>query len=156
MYHPKQMRMMSGIPFLLSRIEDSNGELLGVCGVSVVMTELQETLSKYEEEYGIKINLVNNEGLVQVDTDTINIENAVLDINIFDITDSMDYVYQQSVDGGYSVSKYVESLGWYLVVQSNGANNDKIYVNLIYKNVITFIIILTVCIFMVASKQSKG
>lgn len=137
--------------FVNCRIEDKNGELLGVCGVSVVMTELQDTLCDYEEEYGIKINLVNSEGLVQVDTDTINIENAVLDINISDITDSMDYVYQKNVDGGYLVSKYVESLGWYLVVQSNGANNDKIYVNLIYKNVITFFMILTVCIIMVAS-----
>lgn len=32
--------------FVNCRIEDSNGELLGVCGVSVVMTELQETLCK--------------------------------------------------------------------------------------------------------------
>lgn len=137
--------------FVNCRIEDDNGELLGVCGVSVVMTELQDTLCDYEEEYGIKINLVNSEGLVQVDTDMINIENAVLDIDISDITDLKDYVYQQNNDGGYSVSKYVENLGWYLVVQSAGANNDKIYVNLIYKNVITFIIILAVCIIMVTS-----
>lgn len=137
--------------FINCRIEDDNGELLGVCGVSVVMTDLQDILCSFEEEYGVKINLVNSDGLVQVDTNMINIENAVLDIDISDITNSKDYVYQQKDDGGYSVSKYVETLGWYLVVQSDGANNEQIYVSLIYKNVITFIIILTVCIFMVAS-----
>ena len=45
--------------FVNCRIEDENGELLGVCGVSVVMTELQDTLCDYEKEYGVKINLVN-------------------------------------------------------------------------------------------------
>ena len=137
--------------FVNCRIEDENGELLGVCGVSVVMTELQDILCSYEEEYGVKINLVNQEGLVQVDTDMINIENAVLNIDIPKTNDSTAYVYQKESDGSYSVSKYVDSLSWYLVVQSDGENDNQIYANLIYKNIITFIIILTVCIVIVAS-----
>lgn len=88
---------------------------------------------------------------MQVDTDMINIENAVLNIDTSEINDPMAYVYQKGIDGGYSVSKYVDSLDWYLVVQSNGENDEQIYVNLIHKNIITFIIILTVCIVIVAS-----
>lgn len=137
--------------FVNSRIEDENGDLLGVCGVSVVMTDLQDIFCSYEKEYGIKINLVNSEGLVQVDTDMINIENAVLDITVSDAADSDEYVYEETDNGGYRVSKYVENLGWYLVVQHDGENNDKIYSELIYKNVIAFIIISLICILMVSS-----
>ncbi|MDE5779302.1 MAG: response regulator [Lachnospiraceae bacterium] len=137
--------------FVNSRIEDENGDLLGVCGVSVVMTDLQDIFCSYEKEYGIKINLVNSEGLVQVDTDMINIENAVLDITVPDAADSDEYVYQETDNGGYRVSKYVENLGWYLVVQHDGENNNKIYSELIYKNVIAFIIISLICILMVSS-----
>jgi len=137
--------------FVNCRIEDTDGSLLGVCGVSVVMTELQNMLCAYEEEYDIKINLVNQEGLVQVDTDMINIENAVLDTAALDEENPEEYVYQKQGDGGYTVSKYVENLGWYLVVQSNGENNGQIYLSLLYKNVLIFVVILVICIVAVSS-----
>lgn len=137
--------------FVNCRIDDEDGELLGVCGVSVVMTDLQDILRDYEKEYNVKINLINNEGLVQVDTDMINIENSVLDIDLSDVTDSAEYIYQEKDNGGYTISKYVENLGWYLVVQSDRENNGQIYSNLLSKNIITFSIILTICIIMVSS-----
>ena len=137
--------------FVNCRIEDENGELLGVCGVSVVMTDLQDILHTYEKEYNVKINLINSEGLVQVDTDMINIENSILDIDLSDVTNSAEYIYQEKENGGYTISKYVENLGWYLVVQSDRENNGRIYSTLLYKNVFTFIIILAICIIMVSS-----
>lgn len=137
--------------FVNCRIDDEDGELLGVCGVSVVMTELQDILRDYEKEYNVKINLINSEGLVQVDTDMINIEKSVVDIDLSDVTDSAEYIYQEKDNGGYTISKYVENLGWYLVVQSDRENNGQIYSNLLSKNIITFGIILTICIIMVSS-----
>lgn len=137
--------------FVNCRIEDENGALLGVCGVSVVMTDLQDILRMYEEEYNVKINLINSAGLVQVDTDMINIENSILDIDLSDVTNSAEYVYQEKDNGGYTISKYVENLGWYLVVQSDRENNGQIYSSLLNKNIFTFIIILTICIVMVSS-----
>lgn len=137
--------------FVNCKIEDENGALLGVCGVSVVMMDLQDILRIYEEEYNVKINLINSEGLVQVDTDMINIENSILDIDLSDVTDSTEYIYQEKENGGYTISKYVENLGWYLVVQSDRENNGQIYSALLNKNIFTFIIILTICIVMVSS-----
>jgi len=137
--------------FVNCRIDDENGELLGVCGVSVVMTDLQNILRMYEDEYDVKINLINSEGLVQVDTDMINIENSVLDIDLSNVTDSAEYIYQEKGNGGYTISKYVENLGWYLVVQSDRENNGQIYSAMLYKNIIIFVIIITICIIMVSS-----
>ena len=140
--------------FVNCRIEDSDHELLGACGVSVVMTELQDILQEYEREYNVKINLINDKGLVQVDTDAINIENKVLDVDISDVTGTKDYVYKKTGDGGYSVSKYVEKLGWYLVVQSDGEGNGKIYSSLIFQNICIFFLILFGCVFMVSTYLS--
>ena len=43
--------------FVNARIEDSDGNLLGVCGVGVKMSNLQEMFLSSEKEYGVKINL---------------------------------------------------------------------------------------------------
>ena len=67
----------------------------GVCGVSVRMAELQDILGKYEEKYNIKVNLVNNEGLVQIDTDMINMEKAVVNIDILEDEDKIEYIYHE-------------------------------------------------------------
>ena len=45
------------------------GRYLGVCGVGVEMVELQELLRNYEETYNLKIDLINADGLIQVDSD---------------------------------------------------------------------------------------
>ena len=137
--------------FVNARIEDENNNFLGVCGVSVRMAELQDILGGYEKKYNIKVNLVNNEGLVQVDTDMINLEKAVVNIDILEDEDKIEYIYHEEENGGYTVSRYVESLGWHLVVQHNGENNGHIYSNLVYKNVLIFSAILAVCIIMVSS-----
>ncbi len=137
--------------FVNARIEDENNNFLGVCGVSVRMAELQDILGKYEEKYNIKVNLVNNEGLVQIDTDMINMEKAVVNIDILEDEDKIEYIYHEEENGGYTVSRYIESLGWHLVVQNNGENNGHIYSNLVYKNVLIFFAILAVCIIMVSS-----
>lgn len=102
--------------FVNSRIEDAKGKLLGVCGVGVAMTDTQDLLKHYEDKYQIKINLVNSDGLIQVDTDSINIENAHLyDVQYGKDQDGYHYVAE---DGSYVSMRYIESLNWYLVIHS--------------------------------------
>lgn len=137
--------------FVNARIEDENNNFLGVCGVCVKMTELQDILSEYEKKYDIKVNLVNDEGLVQIDTNMINLEKAVVSIDILEDEDKIEYIYHEEENGGYTVSRYVESLGWHLVVQHIGENNGHIYSNIVYKNVLIFFVILAACIIMVSS-----
>ena len=45
--------------FINSRINDENGNLLGVCGVGVVMADIQNILREFESKYKIKANLIN-------------------------------------------------------------------------------------------------
>ena len=76
--------------FVNYKVYDDAGNFLGVCGVGIEINELQNLIRDFEEEYGVKITLVDSEGLVQVDTDTINIENVYKSSSL--LSTSTDYV----------------------------------------------------------------
>ena len=135
--------------FVNCRVENEDSELLGVCGVGVKMTSLQDILSKYEKRYGIKVNLIDENGLVQVDTDTINIENAVLEDAVASFKENADYTYTESDKGGYIVTKYVENFDWYLVVAKEETDAWGVYSSLILRSVLAFaVIIILLCVLM--------
>ena len=136
--------------FVNARIEDENGKLIGVCGVGVQMTNLQELFQVSEQEYGVKINLVDKNGLVQVDTEDINIENAWLNDEIISKKETDEYVYQTTDDGEFAVTKYVEYLGWYLVVRSAPTAISREFVNIILLNIVLFLLVMGVLIFTIA------
>lgn len=144
--------------FVNSRIEDEEGNLLGVCGVGVVMTDMQEIFREFEQEYNVKVNLVDKNGLVQVDTDSVNIENAVLD-EIADVAGSREeYVHTMDKNGGYSVTKYLEDFGWYLVIRNDGTNNQKVFSDVIIKNLIALVsilILLLICVRILLDREKK-
>ncbi len=145
--------------FVNARIEDKDGNLLGVCGVGVQMTNLQELFLEAEKEYNVKINLVDSNGLVQVDTEDINIENAWLDTDVLTSEEAGGYSYQ--VTGNeFAVSKYVEYLGWYLVVRSSTTSISREFFNIILLNIVLFLLvmgslILLIAIIMVRSKKER-
>lgn len=136
--------------FVNARIEDENGDLLGVCGVGVKMTNLQELFLKAENEYDVKINLVDKDGLVQVDTDDINIENAWLDTDVLSQEETDEYRYQTTSNNEFAVSKYVEYLGWYLVVRSAPTSISNEFLMIIIGNIALFLFVMVILIFTVS------
>ena len=54
--------------FVNHEILDENGDLLGVCGVGVEMKDLQRFLKRYEIKYNLRISLIDQDGLIQVET----------------------------------------------------------------------------------------
>ena len=135
--------------FVNARIVDENGDLLGVCGVGVQMTSLQELINTCEQEYDVKVNFVDESGLVQIDTEDINIEKAQLDIGLLGEGEKDEYVYQDTDDNEFAVTKYVEYLDWYLVVRSAPTSISSDFVSIIILNAILFLIMLAVLIFMI-------
>lgn len=130
--------------FINARIEDSDKNFLGTCGVGVQMKSLQELFSKYEEEYNIKINLVNPAGLVQVDTDEINIEAAVLDTIEISADISPDFIYTPGKKKGtYTITKYIEDLGWFLVITDNHGMQHNLS-SMLFWNFVAFAIIILI------------
>ncbi|MBO7675483.1 MAG: GGDEF domain-containing protein [Atopobiaceae bacterium] len=105
----------------------------GICGVGVRMTGVQELFRMLEEDFDVKISLADPSGLVQVDTNPDNIERANLS-ELIPAVKSRQYEYLEREGTRFAVVKYVESLDWYLIVQSDGAKNASQFANLVLLN----------------------
>ena len=126
--------------FVNTEITDENGNYLGVCGVGIEMTTLQDYIKRYEEKYDVKINLMDKEGLIQIDSDIELIRRDYLDTSYLDKVDSNDFYYEKGEESS-RMTKFVEALDWYLVVED--CNPEKISVmELTTTSIIIFLIAL--------------
>ena len=119
-------------------VDKDSDKLLGVCGVGFHMKKSQELFYALEDEYHVKIDLIDADHLIQVDTDLDSIEKDHL--NNIDLEGAMknEYFYQDLGGGRFAVVKYLDSIGWYLVVQSNDTTGMGTYLNLVLMNVLLF------------------
>jgi diguanylate cyclase (GGDEF)-like protein len=95
-----------------------------------------------EKEYGVKINLVSADGLIHVDTDENRIEKEYL--TGISLRESSDYIYQKLGPNRFAVTKYIERLGWYLVIESDGSTERGEILNVLLLNIVLCIIVLVI------------
>ncbi len=127
--------------YVNARVASESGQNLGVCGVGVRMTGIQDLFQMLEQDFKVKIDLVDPSGLVQVDTDAKNIEHA----NLYDLirtNTGEDYEYKELGGGRFAVTKYIKAIDWYLVVQSTGTGNTGQFANVILINSIMCVVVL--------------
>lgn len=138
-------------------IFDANGNVLGACGAGVDMRELVELIANFENEYDIKVNLVNHDGLIQVDSDGSVIEVDYLDNSYFDNVTDKDFYYQ-NFDGYCCMTKYLDEFDWYLVIKDN--NPDKIDVNRIILPIILIfiagVVIMAITFTVISIRERKA
>lgn len=128
--------------FVDARITDETGALLGVCGVGAQMTGNQDLFVRLERACGVKINLIDQEGRIQVDTDEARIGTAYpLELQL---RDSQDYVYQELGADRVAVTKYIDRLGWYLVIGGDGAAVQGEMLSVLLLNVVLCAIVLVI------------
>lgn len=145
--------------FVNNRVEDKDGNLLGVCGAGVEISRIQEILHSYEREYGIKINLLNPDGVVQVDTDTINIENLHFSDELKK-QESADqpYTFEKAGKNGFLITRYIEDLDWYLLVYDEGKLDLNSMSDLVCKNLLVFLgilMFLIICIRNILTREKN-
>lgn len=109
--------------FVNTAVYGENKEFLGICGVGVDMTEIQGLLERYERIYDVKIDLIDETGLIQVDTDMERIERDSIRIEqLNELSDGE--VYYQILEKGNRIITYIDQLDWYLVVQTEKMVNQ--------------------------------
>lgn len=140
--------------FMNARINDEDGNLLGVCGVGLEMSDMQEILLDMQNTYDIQINLVDNNGIVQVDVDDINIEKSVLKKIRFN--NSSEYNYSATDDNGYVITRYMEELGWYLVIQKDSIQTQKVLSELVSNTFTAMLIIFLLILLIVIAVLRKN
>ncbi len=127
--------------FANARVEDGDGRLLGVCGVGNRMRQSQEMFVSLEAEYQVKIDLVDTQGIIQVDTE----EDRLLEPYPYEVTlgGAQDTYHYQDLEGGqFAVTKYLDSLGWYLVVRSDGTGETEQYVSVLLLNGVLCLLVM--------------
>lgn len=140
--------------FVNREVTDANGDLLGVCGIGVEMTELQKLLEELENTYNIKISLVDADGLIQIDTNSQRILNDTVDFD-YNIIKKKDFKYTKNETSSQLV-KYMEDLNWYLIIED--LRPDKINVSsMTFPSIVIFIIgifMMGVAFFFISKRDS--
>ncbi|WP_262396670.1 sensor domain-containing diguanylate cyclase [Zongyangia hominis] len=144
--------------FINCRIRDEEGATIGIVGVGFRVNTLQALLQSYEEHSGVKAYLVDKAGDVEIATDRTGFEGTV---NLFDICsfsqlkneiltvqDQPQYLwYDGQMGSGFVVSRYVDNLGWHLIVENDAtALNQKLAKQLLREVLIVIGTILLVLV----------
>ena len=142
--------------FVNTEICDDDGSFLGVCGVGVEMKNLQKLLKNYEKNYNVKVDLVDKTGLIQVDSDDERIEKDYIDNSYFKNVSSDDFFYEEGSDSS-RMTRYMDDLGWYLVVEDCVPNKIDV-VGVVTPSVIIFVlglVMMGIVFFVISLRERK-
>lgn len=118
--------------FVNCKIKNDIGTTIGVVGVGVRISNLQQLLQSYQDEFGVNSYLIDEEGLIQISTDHTGFEA----VSLFDTAKYskkvQDDILNWKEDGmakrfwlgdgekdkkDYIVTRYLPELRWHLVVE---------------------------------------
>lgn len=132
--------------FINSRICDESGRLIGVCGVGLFMDDLQKIIEHEEKAHNLKINFISKDGLVQVDTDSSNIENAYISEAITDRAEEKEFTFRSRSSGGWRMVRLMPEVDWFLVIQKFSRSETINYIPYIIFLYVIFVLFLAVSI----------
>jgi len=110
--------------FVDGRVEDEQGKLLGVSGVGIETEEIRKILEKYEDDYGVRIDYISADGLVQMSSRAQSVHSSYVSGIALPDTGSDQFVYSTYGIDGFAVVKYIEELGWYAVVRNDSESGS--------------------------------
>ncbi len=102
--------------FANSEIRDTGGKFLGICGVGVSLYEIRKVIKGCEKEYNIKITLISETGKYQITSEGADIKKTRWDDKYFNNLPTTEFDYNR-VGNKAVMNKYIDSLGWYVVVE---------------------------------------
>ncbi|MCR4674503.1 MAG: hypothetical protein K5675_05770 [Lachnospiraceae bacterium] len=141
--------------FLDRRVQDDEGNLLGVSGVGLQTNKVMHILEGYEEQFGVRIDYVTANGLVQMSSRTSAVHSSyVSGIDYPSVSDDT-YHYQSYGVGGFAVVRYVEELGWYLVIRSERTFETS-GLNYVYFFALVLILIISLAVLFTAGNQMNA
>jgi len=144
--------------FINCKILDSDNHIMGVTGVGIEMSYIQELLKNFEREYKLEAFLIDENGLVQAHTNEAYIEERNISKEplyqkigegLFGKTKSIN-VFEGEDDYGeqYVISHYIEELNWYLIVRKDTSiltksfNDQLLYDLLIVALILVFVLLI--------------
>ncbi|MDD4843305.1 MAG: sensor domain-containing diguanylate cyclase [Anaerotignum sp.] len=142
--------------FVNFRMENDDGELLGVIGVGLEVSDIESILRSYEENYDLSMYIINvggSENSFDNDTDVFVSEEELArrtKINEKILTDFSGEPNMQWFTSDNKriclITKYDKTLGWYLILEKDINSISSSFQKGIMDNVIFMLISLAICI----------
>ena len=141
--------------FINQRVQNAEGQLLGVVGVAVELTDIQEMLNTYESDFGLTIRLVNRGGASNsFSQDMVHfIEPSVMERILMEsgadgLTDSESGGLYWKINTDESiciVDVYSDQLKWNIVAEKYTDSMKQVFINKLISNIVAVIAILFAC-----------
>ena len=130
--------------YINTRMEDSAGNFIGICGVGVPINQILSLLRSMEEQSDISIKLVNLNGDVQIANGAqLKLQRSQEEIKaaIKDYDFSKSYAYAAKGMDGFCIIKYIPECQWFSVIEYQGGKNS-ILSTMLFKNLMICLVIL--------------
>ncbi|MEG1633784.1 MAG: diguanylate cyclase [Oscillospiraceae bacterium] len=144
--------------FVNCKLSAPDGTLLGVVGVGLETSYIQQLLEEHESEYGIRAYLIDSSGTVQVASDITEFAGVNLfahetfaglaDEIIANTTTQEEMWYDSENIAGYRITKYVPGLNWYLVIEKSSVD---VHEKLISQFMLTLLVMALILVVVVAT-----
>ena len=102
--------------FVNRQVRNQNGDFLGVCGIGLELSGLQEQLLQLEKQYNIKISLYDRSGRYLITSDDSQMGSGLLPADFPEAANQGQFQYQ-SQEGTKITTWLMEDLGWYMMVE---------------------------------------
>lgn len=142
--------------FVNFRVESDDGKLLGVIGVGLQVSSIEEAIQAYEDDYDLSVYIINVGGAKNSFTGDTNIfvnkDDLAKRIGIrekVEMSNSDEPKMQWFTSGNERkcvITKYDDTLGWYLVLEKDTNSISSMFQKGIKGNVVFMLISLVMCI----------
>lgn len=147
--------------FVNFRVESSDGELLGVIGVGLRVTVIENTIASYAKDYDLSVYIINHRGAENSFTGNTDIfisedslaENTGINEEIV-LNKSETPILQWFTANGERkclITEYNETLGWFLLLEKDTDTISRAFQESIKNSIIFMLISLFACITVVTT-----
>ncbi|WP_299205527.1 sensor domain-containing diguanylate cyclase [uncultured Amphritea sp.] len=137
--------------FVNHKVRDEQGKFLGIIGVGLASTKIQELIEVYQTRYGRQVYFINREGKVTLQgsqfqgADDIHKVNGLRDIAPLILAKPGGSYSYSNGDQQYLIkTRFVPELNWYLIVEHTEKSESQITATLWINLGISLVVILIV------------
>jgi len=139
--------------FMNIRINDYDGNLLGVSGLGVDMTYLQDIITDMEKQYGITVYFEDGDGVVQLGSDHEGVTQRILTRGDREVAEAT--YYSTLIGDKCVVSRPIDDLGWIMVIEKE-SDLRALTLNIVKNNLVVMVCLLGVVVIFIAVILTKN
>lgn len=99
------------------KIHDTDGSILGIVGIGINASYIQDIIKEYEKEFGIKIYLTDNFGNINLSATDVGFSiSKKIDLTELQPINDNNFVLTIKEDNSHTLAKHLSILDWVLVI----------------------------------------